>query len=485
MGFYENGLERVAAVCVGATSVAFGVLPQGAIEVGIGVAGLAGFVMNRSQRFGPECSRVRKYIQNEIFKNYQELIDSDGGDWSLKEDLASAHTELLKVLEDCFIDRRQLAKSALTPIGFPEAAVNYLMSVLARKRPDLFSEGKEERLTYRYARDVVLQGVKAAVGNVEYYRNLEPELMFEMASAIGEIRAEVKALRSDFLEIREIYAIELQNARSSLQASEDELVSLISYILRKPVSRSNISGEIERSYARLNELNEHFLLLKRRSKDQPEIKPYLDQVEAALRVDEFLSLDDAEGALIDADLRYSELFPDREEFGLAMGYVHFFLQRVIEIFESDCCAIEEPKKIHIVIPSDFAELKDFWISIHEITRQRGVKAEPMKLVADSKQFHRQLIVHQVGPFLIDAPASLAASASSPRYKRIVRAISDSQRGDYVELCAKLAKLEKVIIGSFFKTLGRLVEETYGSRYSRIEFLDLKDLVSRIDSHSNR
>ena len=37
MGYYENGLERIAAVCVGSASVAFGMLPQGTIETSIGL----------------------------------------------------------------------------------------------------------------------------------------------------------------------------------------------------------------------------------------------------------------------------------------------------------------------------------------------------------------------------------------------------------------------------------------------------------------
>ena len=44
--------------------------------------------------------------------------------------------------------------------------------------------------------DVVRAGITAAVENADYYRQLEPALMFEMASALGEVRDDVKHVRA-------------------------------------------------------------------------------------------------------------------------------------------------------------------------------------------------------------------------------------------------------------------------------------------------
>ena len=165
MGFYENGLERTAAICVGATSLAFGALPSGVLETGVGLAGVAGFVLGKSQKFGPECARVRNRIRKKVLEDYDAYIKAEGDNWDLNADLQSADEALQECLGECVIDRKKLAASAVTPKGFPQQAVIVIMDGLAEVRPDLFGEGRKEDLPYRYATDVVRAGIEETVGN--------------------------------------------------------------------------------------------------------------------------------------------------------------------------------------------------------------------------------------------------------------------------------------------------------------------------------
>ena len=189
MGFYENGLERTAAVCVGATSLAFGALPSGLLETGVGLAGLAGFILGQSQNFGPECTRVRNRIRTKVLQDYTAYIKAEGNDLGLNADLKSADEALQECLGECVIDRKKLAVSAVTPKGFPEQAVIVIMEGLAKIRPGLFGEDRKGDLPYRYATDVVRAGIEEAVGNAQYYRELEPCLLYTSPSPRDRTRS--------------------------------------------------------------------------------------------------------------------------------------------------------------------------------------------------------------------------------------------------------------------------------------------------------
>ena len=313
MGFYENGLERIAALCVGSASIAFGALPDGAIEAGVGLSGLAGFIIGRSQKFGPECGRVRRSIQMNLLKDYQGFIQSEGGDWSLHADLEAAHQALQDCLGDCFIDRESLAKSAVTPLGFPGEAVLVVMKGLAEARPDLFSTDKRDTLVFRYARDVIKSGVTAAIENIDYYKQLEPRLMFEMAQALGELRVDVKEIKQSVGEIKDDYRYEIKHLTSALHASETEMVALLGFILEKRVARETIIPEVKNAYKKLTNLRESVGSLKSLSNEVPEILPLLEDADRALAQGAGFSLDNAESALRKADQRFLEIIEEREE----------------------------------------------------------------------------------------------------------------------------------------------------------------------------
>jgi len=252
MGFYENGLERTAAICVGATSLAFGALPSGALEAGVGLAGIAGFVLGQSQKFGPECARVRNRIRKKIMEDFGAYIKAEGDDWELKAGLKSADKALQECLGECVIDRKKLAASAVTPKGFPEQAVTVIMDGLAAIRPDLFGEGRKEDLPHRYATNVVQAGIEEAAGNAQYYRELEPVLMFEMAKALGQVRQDIaetnqttKRIEQETNKISEtVDALRVDKAREIVRSARSEIGQRPSFERQSlPTQMRNLANE--------------------------------------------------------------------------------------------------------------------------------------------------------------------------------------------------------------------------------------------------
>lgn len=313
MGFYENGLERTVAVCVGTTAVSFGALPSGVMEAAVGLAGLAGFVLGKSQKFGPECVRVRKRLQKQLLEDYSAYIKADGDDWNLSAELTAANDALQDCLGACFINREALVASAVTPNGFPKQAVLVVLEGLAEQRPELFGSDKHDTLPYRFAYDVVRTGIEEAVNNVDYYKQLEPSLTFEMARTLGEVREDVKDIKSQ-LELALVkHKRELDIIKADHHATETELVSLLTFILQKRVSVENLIPELERSYERLTELRDGMGDLRSLANEAPEIAPLLEQADAALSAGQAFSIDDAEAALSKATTRYFEIIDERNE----------------------------------------------------------------------------------------------------------------------------------------------------------------------------
>jgi len=219
MGFLDQGLGNTASACVGLTSMAFGGLGlPGVGKAAIGLAGLTGFVLAKRQKFGPECERVRGRIQATLLESYHDLIRVEGDDWVLSADLTAADEALRAGLGACFIDRRRLAQSAVTPEGFPKKAVALLLEELARREPALFGPGRETGIAYRFAHDVLAAGIHAAVEDPEYYRRLEPDLIFAMAQALG--------LSVEKLDILTAKVETLQRSLDSLTARQGEAAEI-------------------------------------------------------------------------------------------------------------------------------------------------------------------------------------------------------------------------------------------------------------------
>ncbi len=237
----EGSLGNVAAFCVGTAAVAFGAPPAGAVEATVGAAGLIGFILGRARKFGPECHRVRGRIQAEIRKNYENLISGSDGSFDAQAELAAADDALKETLGQCIIDRKALAASAVSPAGFPDQAVLVVLKSLGEARPDLFGPEQRETLAYRLARDVIHAGIEAAVSDADYYRQLEPILMYEMAAALGSIRDSTARIEL-LLDKLSSDMFDLMDVRQSKKFME-EFIQNFFYELRSPVT--NIIGFLE------------------------------------------------------------------------------------------------------------------------------------------------------------------------------------------------------------------------------------------------
>jgi tetratricopeptide (TPR) repeat protein len=312
MSFLETGLEKVAAVCVGSAAMALGAPPTGAMEASVAAAALIGFFLGGSQKFGPECKRVREHLQSEILESYGHLISGSDGNHSVQSDLIAAHEALNEGLERCVIDRGALAASAVTREGFPDRAAIIIMAGLGEAYPDLFSADLSGTLPYRFAQDVVRAGIKAAVEDENYYRQLEPQLMFQMANVLGIVREDVVEIKKTVQDIRTSYP-EVALLQEQLHATESDLIALLAVILEKRIPRENLVSALEQSYERLKELRENKGDLQSLANEVPEIASLLEQADEALTSGEHFSLDAAEEALAEADKRYMKIIVEREE----------------------------------------------------------------------------------------------------------------------------------------------------------------------------
>ena len=306
MSSYESRLQRITALCIGTAALAFGAPPAGVSETSVGLAGLVGAVLDRSKTFGPENARVRKRIQTALLRDYDDFIASDGDSLQLKDELQAADLALQETLESSFLDRDRLVAAAVTPEGFSNKAIAVIMECLSNVRGDLFGADKHDTLAYRYARSVVQEGIQEAVQNVDYYRQLEPKLMFEMARSLGDIQ---KKLDTALV----THKRELDAIKAKYHATENELTKLLTFILQRRVSPENIIRELEQSYEKLTELRRDMAELKSVSNEAPEIAPLLEQADSALTAGEKFSLDEAASALATARTRYLEIVAERDE----------------------------------------------------------------------------------------------------------------------------------------------------------------------------
>ncbi len=319
MSILANVLDKVTALCVGTTAVALSGGSVGAIEATVGAAGLIGFVIGRKAKFGPESARVRGRIQAEIFADYRLLLSGSDGDLGEDDDLVAASLALDDALTDCIFDRASLAAAAVSERGFPEQAVDVIMSGLAVAAPDFFAPARSATLGFRFARDVVRAGITAAVADADYYRQLEPHLMFEMGRALGSVKADVAviATKIDGIgvgidAIRTEYRRELDLAKAQLHATETDLVALLSAILERRVARETLLPALEQSYERLTRLRENSGDLRSLANEVPELAKLLARADDALSAGRGFSLDEAERALGAADARYAALVAERE-----------------------------------------------------------------------------------------------------------------------------------------------------------------------------
>lgn len=263
--FASSSLDKVTALCVGATAVGFGInMPTGSIEASVAAAGLIGFVVGRSEKFGPECKRVRAKIQESIRKGYDYILTGSDGTSAARLELEIIDKKLDSYLDKCFLDREALVAAAITKRGFVDEGTAIILASINKIEPGIFGDNKfirwrhEETITERFASDVIKAGLKSAISNLEYYKNIEPILSIEMARYIGTIDENVKEIRKIVELTRNEYDVKLEELANRLHASESSIIALVSFILERGVSPEGLGKDVEQAYAKLKEWRDNY-----------------------------------------------------------------------------------------------------------------------------------------------------------------------------------------------------------------------------------
>lgn len=332
-----DNLESVSAICVGSAAMAFG-LPPGAIETVVSAASISSSLLKDRRRFGPECSRVRQSMVNQVLVDYQKFLAAEGGP-SSSDELESAARTVERVLADCMIDRAMLARAAISDEGFAKQALALIMSELASRDPDSFGHGQITSLSYRFARDVISTGLRAATDNLDYYRKLEPELVLQLCGTVGEIRTEVfnlsKASKVHLDQGEELLRIqrkqmelisglaaklgypdsarldsEIEELTSELNATKGELISLVAAIVGDGVDFDDLSSAVIRAKASLDASRTSLANAISSLKDD-DILSKLRIANEALHGDSGIDIDLAGSALEAARVKYDALLSGR------------------------------------------------------------------------------------------------------------------------------------------------------------------------------
>lgn len=185
MAFLESCSEKAAALAGGLVWLTVGGdQAEPMVMAAVASAGLAAVVGGAMQRPGPESARRLRKIQSHVRASI--------ADWQRREgvseaDLAAAEAALDRSLAACFVDRQRLAASAVSEDGFPHRATALVLEDLALREP-IFAEPGEGSIARRFATEVVVAALKAAVEDEAYFRKLQPLLLLEIARALGPLQ---------------------------------------------------------------------------------------------------------------------------------------------------------------------------------------------------------------------------------------------------------------------------------------------------------
>lgn len=195
MSFFEAGFEKVSALCIGATALACTIasngqtqLLPGTVEMVTSAAALTGLVLKNHATLSTERPRVSRQIRHRIKSKYAALIGEDGGERSAESALWQADQALQSALALISLDRQRLSQAAVSGAGFVPAMVAHVMDEIAKTDAARFGPAQKGQLAHAYAQDLLEAGFEAAVGNADYYRQLEPAIALSVAQTVGQIR---------------------------------------------------------------------------------------------------------------------------------------------------------------------------------------------------------------------------------------------------------------------------------------------------------
>lgn len=191
MAFFENAVERAAALATTCGRLAMGGGLEAAVGVTVGAAGLAAVVSSTVRKHGPESEAVLAKIRARIRDDLEAFAKVEN--WDSRPDLEEADKAMERALAGVFLGRSELAASARTSQGFPEAATEMMLQKLAEREPDIFGP-RGSTVAKNYTRRVIRTALEAAIDNEDYFRKLEPHLLIETLHGLGVLEQKVDAV---------------------------------------------------------------------------------------------------------------------------------------------------------------------------------------------------------------------------------------------------------------------------------------------------
>ncbi|MCG7522316.1 hypothetical protein [Ruegeria sp. Ofav3-42] len=201
MAFFEDSVDRATALAATCGWLAFGGGAEAAVGVAIGAAGLVAVVSDAVRKHGPESRAALEKMRKSIRTDLEFYAATEG--WDNRADLEAADKAMDRALTGCFLDRKELAESSRSSVGFPDAATPLILNKLASREPTVFGPQGSD-VAKKFAHLVVRAALEAAIENEGYFRRLEPHLLMETLRGIGTLEEKLTDIGNDIKRILEI-----------------------------------------------------------------------------------------------------------------------------------------------------------------------------------------------------------------------------------------------------------------------------------------
>ena len=211
--FSSENLERAAWLAGGAIWLGLGGGPEACVAMGAAATGIAGSnalairkdLLKTSPDTVKAIGRIQKDFKNQLDRQRYGRSDKDD------EALEDIDDVLAELIFDNWPSPRRIAELATKPDGFPEAVACDVIERIA-SRAETYGHLKPEEeggnaAAYDFAIDVVTAVMNAAAAEDQYFKTIQPHLVFEGLECLGDVKratARIEAGQTTLCEVLEI-----------------------------------------------------------------------------------------------------------------------------------------------------------------------------------------------------------------------------------------------------------------------------------------
>jgi hypothetical protein len=228
MAFLESCVERATGLAATCGWLALGGGAEAVVGVAIGGAGLAAVLSDALRGHGPESKAALGKIRERIAGTLLKQAEVER--WDMRADLNAADIAMERALVGCFLDRKELAASARSSGGFPNAATRLILAKLAEREPHMFGVSGPPSAK-QYAELVVRTALEAAIENESYFRNVQPHLLLESLKGIGTIEERLGEVHGVVSKTHDLVA-QLSARQSATTLEVPQIVGRVSLFIR-------------------------------------------------------------------------------------------------------------------------------------------------------------------------------------------------------------------------------------------------------------